>query len=205
MIMDEYLLFFSNQSAWKVIYSLFGFILIYHQHQKSKLVTLYYLALEVKHLFIRPANSFFRIIGPSHLQMINIKNVHISWIFLPCSQSGKHTEIMNSAQYLIKLFFLTVHVSIIIWLTDFACCDWSIPGLLVAVRTSSSQSPFQTRNNQQSHIINILLALFARSVWQVMDPCFFLPCFHGPRASHLGHKRKEKTRSITYRTDLALG
>ena len=25
-----------------------------------------------------------------------------------------------------------------------------------------------------------------------MDPCFFLPCFHGPRASRLGHKRKEK-------------
>ena len=28
-----------------------------------------------------------------------------------------------------------------------------------------------------------------------MDPRFFLPCFHGPRASRLGHKRKEKTRS----------
>ena len=27
-----------------------------------------------------------------------------------------------------------------------------------------------------------------------MDPRFFLPCFHGPRASRLGHKRKEKTR-----------
>ena len=25
-----------------------------------------------------------------------------------------------------------------------------------------------------------------------MDPRFFLPCFHGPRASRLGHKRKEK-------------
>ena len=36
-----------------------------------------------------------------------------------------------------------------------------------------------------------------------MDPCFFLPCFHGPRASRLGHKRKEKTRSITCRTDRA--
>ena len=34
---------------------------------------------------------------------------------------------------------------------------------------------------------------------------FYLPCFHGPRASRLGHKRKEKTRSITCRTDLALG
>ena len=60
-------------------------------------------------------------------------------------------------------------------------------------------------NNQQSHIINILLASFARSVRQVMDPRFFLPCFHGPRTLRLGHKRKEKTRSITYRTDLALG
>ena len=38
-----------------------------------------------------------------------------------------------------------------------------------------------------------------------MDPRFFLPCFHGPRASRLGHKKKEKTRSITCRTDLALG
>ena len=37
----------------------------------------------------------------------------------------------------------------------------------------------------------ILLASFARSVGQVMDPRFFLPCFHGPRASRLGHKRKE--------------
>ena len=32
-----------------------------------------------------------------------------------------------------------------------------------------------------------------------MDSRFFLPCFHGPRASRLGHKRKEKTRSITCR------
>ena len=95
--------------------------------------------------------------------------------------------------------------SIIIWLTDFACCDWSIPGPLVAVWTSSSRSPFQNRNNQQSHIINILLALSVRSVRQVMDPCFCLPCFHGPHASHLCHERKEKPRSITCRTDLALG
>ena len=27
-----------------------------------------------------------------------------------------------------------------------------------------------------------------------MDPRFFLPCFHGPHALRLGHKRKEKTR-----------
>ena len=54
----------------------------------------------------------------------------------------------------------------------------------MAVRTSSSRSPFQNRINQESHIINILLASFARSV----------PCFHGPRAlgPRLGHKRKEK-------------
>ena len=91
----------------------------------------------------------------------------------------------------------------IIWLTDFACCDWSITGPQVAVRTSSSRSPFQSRNNQQIHIINILLASFAWFVRNVMDPRFFLPCFHGPRASRLGHKRKKKTRSITSRLDWA--
>ena len=32
---------------------------------------------------------------------------------------------------------------------------------------------------------------------------FFLPCFHGSRASRLGHKRKGKPRSITCRTDRA--
>ena len=37
-----------------------------------------------------------------------------------------------------------------------------------------------------------VLASFARSVRQVMDPRFFLPCFHGPCASRLSHKRKEK-------------
>ena len=36
-----------------------------------------------------------------------------------------------------------------------------------------------------------------------MDPRFFLPCFHGPSAKRLGHKRKEKTRSTTCRTDRA--
>ena len=36
-----------------------------------------------------------------------------------------------------------------------------------------------------------------------MDPRFFLPCFHGTRALRLGHKRKEKTRSITCSTDRA--
>ena len=50
---------------------------------------------------------------------------------------------------------------------------------------------FLSRNNQQRHIIDILLASFARSVRQVMDP-FFLPCFHGLRALRLGHKRKGK-------------
>ena len=25
-----------------------------------------------------------------------------------------------------------------------------------------------------------------------MDPRFFLPCFHGPRDTRLGHKKKEK-------------
>ena len=36
-----------------------------------------------------------------------------------------------------------------------------------------------------------------------MDPRSFLPCFPGPRALRSGHKRKEKTRSITCRTDQA--
>ena len=36
-----------------------------------------------------------------------------------------------------------------------------------------------------------------------MEPRFFLPCFHSPRASRLGHNRKGKTRSITCRTDRA--
>ena len=37
--------------------------------------------------------------------------------------------------------------------------------------------------------INILLVSFGRSVRQVMDPPFFLPCFHGPRASRSKHYR----------------
>ena len=52
---------------------------------------------------------------------------------------------------------------------------------------------FFSRNNQQSHIINIVLASFARSVRHVKDPRFFLHCFQSPRASRLGHKRKEKS------------
>ena len=36
-----------------------------------------------------------------------------------------------------------------------------------------------------------------------MDPRFFLPCFDGPGASRLGHKRKENSRSITCRMDRA--
>ena len=64
---------------------------------------------------------------------------------------------------------------------------------------------FLSRNIHQNHIINILLASFGWSIRQVMDPLFFLPYFHGPRISHLGHKRKGKTRSITCRTDLTLG
>ena len=51
---------------------------------------------------------------------------------------------------------------------------------------------FFSRYNQQSHIINILLASFARSVEQVMDPRYFHPCFQGPRASRLGYRRKGK-------------
>ena len=37
-----------------------------------------------------------------------------------------------------------------------------------------------------------------------MDPHLFLPCFDGSCALRLGHKRKEKTGSITCRTDLTL-
>ena len=32
--------------------------------------------------------------------------------------------------------------------------------------------------SQQSHVINILLASFARSAGQAMDPRFFFPCLH---------------------------
>ena len=44
---------------------------------------------------------------------------------------------------------------------------------------------FLSRNNQQSHKINILLTSFARSVGQVMDPRFF-------PSSRLGHKKEGK-------------
>ena len=63
---------------------------------------------------------------------------------------------------------------------------------------------FKTGIINKRYIINILLASFARSVRQVMDPRFFLPCFHGPRASRLSHTRKEKTWCITCRTGLAI-
>ena len=43
-----------------------------------------------------------------------------------------------------------------------------------------------SRNNQQSHIINILLASFARSVRQVMDPRFFPSLFSWPARFALG-------------------
>ena len=42
-------------------------------------------------------------------------------------------------------------------------------------------SLYHSWNNQQSQIINIILASFARSVRQVMDPRFFLAGFHGKR------------------------
>ena len=45
---------------------------------------------------------------------------------------------------------------------------------------------------KQSHIINILLASFSRSVRQVMNLRIFLPCFHVPHASRLVHKMKGK-------------
>ena len=47
-----------------------------------------------------------------------------------------------------------------------------------------------SRNSQQSHIINILLASFARSVRQVMDPrgfFFIIPCFHKRRGKNSVH------------------
>ena len=76
---------------------------------------------------------------------------------------------------------------VIIWLTGLACCDWSS-----SVKTSNKLILFLSWNNQQSHTINILLASFAQSVRQVMDPRFFLSCFHGLHTSYLGHKKKEK-------------
>ena len=47
-------------------------------------------------------------------------------------------------------------------------------------------------NNQQSHVINILLASFGRSVREVMDLRIFLLCFHGPRASRWTIKGRKK-------------
>ena len=60
-------------------------------------------------------------------------------------------------------------------------------------------------NNQQSHIINTLLVSFAWFIQQVMDPCFFFPCFHGPRFM-LGPKREGKNlvHTVPCHTDLAL-
>ena len=53
---------------------------------------------------------------------------------------------------------------------------------------------------------NILLASFAQSVGQVMDPRFFLPCFHGPRASAI-KGRKNSVHNLLYgpRTRLIRG
>ena len=82
--------------------------------------------------------------------------------------------------------------------TFYYMADWFRVLWLVNSRSVSGRTDlllsinFKNRNNQQSHIIKILLASFARSAGQVMDPRFFLSCFHGPRASRLGHKRKEK-------------
>ena len=116
-------------------------------------------------------------------------------------------EIGLSAPYLVVNYLPTVILSFLYFLpsTEYygqhALCT-SKPEQFVKVQFSGL--PF--RNNPQSRTINILLASFARSVRQAMGPRFCLPCFHGPRPSHLGHKRKgKKTRSITCRTDLALG
>ena len=84
------------------------------------------------------------------------------------------------------------------YMADWFCALWLVSYRPVSSRTdlelcqNVKRFRFFPRINQQSHIINILLASFARSVQQVMDRCFFLPCFH--------HKRKEKTRSIACRT-----
>ena len=107
------------------------------------------------------------------------------------------------------IFYRCMHIcTFIIWLTDsravigqFQVCKYPYRPLPLDHLLKRQMISFFSQNNQQSHIINIILALFARSVWQVIDPCFFLPCFHGPCASCLGHRRKEK---IICQTDLAL-
>ena len=53
------------------------------------------------------------------------------------------------------------------------------------------------------HLIGIMKRTLSKFIGRSLH--FFLPCLHGPHASHLGHKRKEETRSITCCTDLALG
>ena len=63
---------------------------------------------------------------------------------------------------------------------------------------------FLSRNIQHSHIINILLASFARSLRQVMDPLFFsFLVFMAFALRAWAIKEREKTRSITCRTDPA--
>ena len=109
----------------------------------------------------------------------------------------------------ICMYILRVHAYMYIYymadsravIGQFQVCKYPYRPLPLDHLLKRQMISFFSQNNQQSHIINIILALFARSVWQVIDPCFFLPCFHGPCASCLGHRSKEK---IICQTDLAL-
>ena len=58
---------------------------------------------------------------------------------------------------------------------------------------------FPVPQTGRSHIINILLASFFRSVLLIRDPRFF-PSIYGPHASRLGHKSMEKNlvRNLQY-------
>ena len=81
-------------------------------------------------------------------------------------------------------------IATIIWLTDlravigqFQVRKWPYEPLALDYLSKRQIISFFSRNNQQSHIINILLASFARSVpRQVMDPvCAVMnPCFSFP-------------------------
>ena len=149
--------------------------------------------------------SYHTYIISYHIISYRIISYHIiSYIYHIISY---HTYIIS--YHIIYHFIYHIISCLIIWLIHFTCCDWSISGPYVAVRTSSSVNtsnefvPFPEYSTKpyKKHLIS--LACSVRKL--VMDPrFFFLPCFHGPRASCLGLKRNGKI-SVHNLLDLALG
>ena len=77
-------------------------------------------------------------------------------------------------------------------MTDSACCDWSI-----SVPSKRQRISFLSQSNQQVHVINILLASLAQSVWQAYDPRFFPFLFLLACALRAWSRKKEKN-SVHY-------